>query len=127
MGKLIIQTSEAPSAIGTYSQGVKVNNLVYTSGQIPINPNSGKLIDGDFKSEVRQVLKNVDAVLKEGGSSLINAVKLTVFLVDLSNFNQVNEVFNEFFSTNPPARSAVQVSGLPMNSNIEIEGIGYVE
>ena len=127
MNKSVIQTSDAPKAIGTYSQGIQSKNLVFTSGQIPINPKTGELIIGDFKAEVHQVLTNLDSVLKGGGSSLQSAVKLTVFLTDLSYFAQVNEVFNSFFPKDPPARSALQVSALPMNARIEIEAIGYVE
>ena len=127
MDKVVIHTTEAPKAIGTYSQGIKSDNFVFTSGQIPINPKSGKLIKGDFKSEVKQVLINLNGVLKGGGSSLQQAIKLTVFLTDLSHFAQVNEVFNEFFPDNPPARSAVQVSALPMNARIEIDAVGHVK
>ena len=127
MDKVVIHTTEAPKAIGTYSQGIKSDNFVFTSGQIPINPQSGELIKGDFKSEVKQVLINLNGVLKGGGSSLQQAIKLTVFLTDLSHFAQVNEIFNEFFPENPPARSAVQVSALPMNARIEIDAVGYVE
>ena len=127
MDKVVIRTTEAPKAIGTYSQGIKSDNFVFTSGQIPINPKSGKLIKGDFKSEVKQVLINLNGVLKGGGSSLQQAIKLTVFLTDLSHFAQVNEIFNEFFPDNPPARSAVQVSALPMNARIEIDAVGHVE
>ena len=127
MDKVVIRTTEAPKAIGTYSQGIKSDNFVFTSGQIPINPQSGKLIKGDFKSEVKQVLINLNGVLKGGGSSLQQAIKLTVFLTDLSHFAQVNEIFNDFFPDNPPARSAVQVSALPMNARIEIDAVGYVE
>jgi len=127
LDKVIIHTNEAPKAIGTYSQGIKSDNFVFTSGQIPINPKSGKLIKGDFKSEVKQVLINLNGVLKGGGSSLQQAIKLTVFLTDLSHFAQVNEIFNEFFPDNPPARSAVQVSALPMNARIEIDAVGHVE
>ena len=127
MDKVVIHTNEAPKAIGTYSQGIKSNNFVFTSGQIPINPQSGELIKGDFKSEVKQVLINLNGVLKGGGSSLQQAIKLTVFLTDLSHFAQVNEIFNEFFPDNPPARSAVQVSALPMNARIEIDAVGHVE
>ena len=127
MGKVVIHTTEAPKAIGTYSQGIKSDNFVFTSGQIPINPKSGKLIKGDFKSEVKQVLINLNGVLKGGGSSLQQAIKLTVFLTDLSHFAQVNEIFNEFFPDNPPARSAVQVSALPMNARIEIDAVGHVK
>ena len=127
MDKVVIHTTEAPKAIGTYSQGIKFDNFVFTSGQIPINPQSGKLIEGDFKSEVKQVLINLNGVLKGGGSSLQQVIKLTVFLTDLSHFAQVNEIFNEFFPDNPPARSAVQVSALPMNARIEIDAVGHVE
>ncbi len=127
MDKVVIHTTEAPKAIGTYSQGIKSDNFVFTSGQIPINPQSGELIKGDFKSEVKQVLINLNGVLKGGGSSLQQAIKLTVFLTDLSHFAQVNEIFNEFFPDNPPARSAVQVSALPMNARIEIDAVGHVK
>ena len=127
MGNIVIETSDAPEAIGTYSQGIKYGNLVFTSGQIPLNPETGELINGDFKMEISQVLTNLNAVLKSGGSSLKKAIKLTVFLTDLSYFPQVNEVFSEFFSEDSPARSAVQVSALPMNAKIEIEAVGSVE
>jgi 2-iminobutanoate/2-iminopropanoate deaminase len=127
LDKVVIHTTEAPKAIGTYSQGIKSDNFVFTSGQIPINPQSGELIKGDFKSEVKQVLINLNGVLKGGGSSLQQAIKLTVFLTDLSHFAQVNEIFDEFFPDNPPARSAVQVSALPMNARIEIDAVGLVE
>jgi len=127
LDKVVIHTTEAPKAIGTYSQGIKSDNFVFTSGQIPINPQSGELIEGDFKSEVKQVLINLNGVLKGGGSSLQQAIKLTVFLTDLSHFAQVNEIFNEFFPDNPPARSAVQVSALPMNARIEIDAVGHVK
>ena len=127
MDKVVIHTTEAPKAIGTYSQGIKSDNFVFTSGQIPINPQAGELIKGDFKSEIKQVLINLNGVLKGGGSSLQQAIKLTVFLTDLSQFAQVNEIFNEFFPDDPPARSAVQVSALPMNARIEIDAVGYVK
>ena len=127
MSKTVIQTQHAPKAIGTYSQGVIFQHLVFTSGQIPINPENGKLVENDFKLEVQQVLKNLNAVLKEGGSSLKSAVKLTVFLTDLSFFPEVNEVFNDYFPNDPPARSAVQVSALPMSARIEIEAVGFIQ
>ena len=126
MSKRVIQTYNAPQAIGTYSQGIKFQNLVFTSGQIPIDPVNGELIKDDFKLEVHQVLKNLNAILKEGGSSLESVVKLTVFLTDLSFFSQVNEVFNIYFTSDPPARSAVQVSALPMNVRVEIEAVGFI-
>ena len=127
MPNKVIQTPHAPSAIGTYSQGIKIQNLVFTSGQIPINPDNGKLIIHDFKLEVSQVLKNLNAILSEGGSSLQSAVKLTVYLTNLENCPYVNEVFYEYFPKNPPARSTVQVSALPMNARVEIEAIGLIQ
>jgi len=127
LDNIVIETVDAPQAIGTYSQGIKYGNLVFTSGQIPLNPKTGELINGDFKMEISQVLTNLNAVLKSGGSSLRNTVKLTVYLTDLSYFPQVNEVFKEFFPKNPPARSAVQVSALPMDAKIEIEAVGSVQ
>ena len=120
----VVKTSNAPAAIGPYSQGIEHNNFVYTSGQIPLNPDTGKLVEGDFKKEVEQVLNNVDAVLKEGGSSLDKAIKLTVFVTDLGKFKDLNEVFKSFFGENPPARSALQVSALPLGVRVEIEAVG---
>jgi len=122
----IISTDEAPKAIGPYSQGVYHHHFVFTSGQIPLNPETGELVTGDFKAEVLQVLKNLDAVLIASNSSLKKVVKLTVFLTDLSNFPALNQVFQSFFDDPLPARSAVQVSGLPMNARVEIEAIGAI-
>ena len=122
----IINTSNAPKAIGPYSQGIYYNNFVYTSGQIPLNPQTNKLVQDDFKAEVKQVLQNIDAVLTKGGSCLKNAIKLTIFLTDLTKFSELNEVFELFFNNNPPARSTVQVSALPMDASVEIEAIGII-
>ena len=119
-----IKTDRAPQAIGAYSQGMELDELVFTSGQIGIEPNSGQLITDDFRSEVLQVLNNISAVLEAGGSNIQNAIKLTVFLIDLSNSKIVNDIFVDFFNGNYPARSVVQISALPLNANIEIEAIG---
>ena len=127
MIKEVINIKGAPQAIGTYSQAIKTENFIFTSGQIPINPQTGNLKTDDIKAEIRQVLDNLNAVLEGGGSALKSTVKLTVFVTDLGYFSEVNEVFNEYFSENPPARSAVQVSALPMGARIEIEAIGVVE
>ena len=127
MIKEVINIKGAPQAIGTYSQGIKTENFIFTSGQIPINPQTGNLKTDDIKAEIRQVLDNLNAVLEGGGSALQSTVKLTVFVTDLGYFSEVNEVFNEYFPENPPARSAVQVSALPMGARIEIEAIGIVE
>ena len=127
MIKKAINTSNAPRPIGIYSQGIIFKNIVFTSGQIPINPENNELIKDDFYLEIHQVLKNLNAVLNEGGSSLDSIIKLTIFLTDLKLFSYVNEVFCEYFSEKPPARSVVQVSALPMNARIEIEAIGFVK
>ena len=127
MNKTVIQTNNAPKSIGIYSQGIIAGEIVFVSGQIAINPDNGQLIDDNFTNEVRQVLVNLDAVLKEGGSSLNSTVKLTVFLTDFSYFSKVNEVFKTFFRSNPPARSAIEVTALPMNARVEIEAIGILE
>ena len=127
MIKEVINIKGAPQAIGTYSQGIKTENFIFTSGQIPINPQTGNLKTDDIKAEIRQVLDNLNAVLEGSGSALQSAVKLTVLVTDLGYFPEVNEVFNEYFPEKPPARSAVQVSALPMGARIEIEAIGVVE
>ena len=127
MIKEVINITGAPKAIGIYSQGIKTENFIFTSGQIPINPQTGYLKTDNIKEEIRQVLDNLNAILEEGGSTLQSTVKLTVFVTDLGYFSEVNEVFNEYFSENPPARSAVQVSALPMGARIEIEAIGIVK
>ena len=122
MSRKIIKTDKAPQAIGVYSQGVQANNLVFTSGQIPIG-SDGELIKNNFKDECVQVIKNIEAVLKASGCQLSDIVKLTVFLTDLSLFPQLNEVFKDFFINDPPARSAVEVKGLPMGARVEMEAI----
>ncbi len=119
-----VKTKNAPKAIGTYSQGSIFENLVFTSGQIAINPISGNLVTDDFLKEIDQVLENINSVLEAGGSNRDNIVKLTVFITDMSNFRFVNEAFKNFFIHDYPARSVVEVSGLPLNVNIEIEAIG---
>jgi 2-iminobutanoate/2-iminopropanoate deaminase len=121
-----ISTDKAPKAIGPYSQAVHHHHFVFTSGQIPLNPETGELVSGDFKAEVLQVLNNLDAVLTASGSSLKKVAKLTVFLTDLSKFSELNEVFNSYFDEYLPARSAVQVSALPMNARVEIEAVGTI-
>ena len=123
MGKKIISTENAPEAVGTYSQAVSFENFIFTSGQIPINPMSGKIINGAFKDGVRQVLNNIEAILLESDSSLFNILKFTVYLTDLSRFSELNEVFLETFPKDPPARSSVEVCNLPLDSDIEIDCI----
>jgi len=121
--RFIIRTATAPEAVGPYSQAVVSGDLIFTAGQIPINPASGKIVEGNFKERVRQVLKNIDNILISAGSGLDRALKLTVFLTDLSKFGELNDVFSELFQEDPPARSAVQVSQLPLGVDIEIDCI----
>ncbi|HBM4481419.1 TPA: RidA family protein [Listeria monocytogenes] len=122
MAKEIIQTSSAPKALGPYSQAVKVNGLIFTSGQLGINPETGELADGTTK-QAEQAFKNIAAVLAEAGSGLDKIIKATVFFKDLNEFKAVNEVYATFFSSDFPARSAFQVAKLPFDAAIEIEVI----
>ena len=127
LNKKIIISNNAPKALGTYSQGVSINKLLFTSGQIGIDPKSGKICQNDFLKESRQVLNNIKAILEDGGSSLDMIIKITVFLTDLTNFTDLNTVFEEFFKINPPARSTIEVSALPMGAQVEIEAIGVIK
>ncbi|EKN7724940.1 RidA family protein [Listeria monocytogenes] len=122
MAKEIIQTSSAPKALGPYSQAVKVNGLIFTSGQLGINPETGELADGTTK-QAEQAFKNIAAVLAEAGSGLDKIIKATVFFKNLNEFKAVNEVYATFFSSDFPARSAFQVAKLPLDAAIEIEVI----
>jgi len=127
MSRKVINTDKAPKAIGPYSQAIISNGFVFTSGQIPINPETGKIVATDIKSQVRQDLLNLSFVLEAAGANLKNVVKLTVFMVDLSDFSKLNEVFMEFFPEKQPARSAVQVSRLPLDVLVEIEAVATLE
>ena len=125
MKKAVI-TSAAPSAIGPYSQAIKVGNLIYTSGQIPIDPATGQFVEGGIEAQARQSLLNVQAILKEAGATMDSVVKTTVFLADMSDFAAVNAVYAEFFTEPFPARSAVAVKSLPKGALIEIEVVAEV-
>lgn len=120
-----ISTDAAPAAIGPYAQAIRVGDLLFTSGQIPLLPD-GTLLDGDVRAQTEQVLKNLQAVLEAGGASLASVVKCTCFLADMNDFAVVNEVYGSFFSSDPPARSAVEVARLPKDVRIEIEAIASV-
>jgi 2-iminobutanoate/2-iminopropanoate deaminase len=121
--KKVISTSEAPAAVGPYSQAVRVGSTVYCSGQIPLDPKTGQIISGDISAQIRRVLDNVAAVLKAEGLTFENIVKTTIFLTNLGDFQSVNEIYGSYFTSQPPARSTVQVSALPKGANIEIEVI----
>ena len=124
--KTIIQTNEAPEPIGCYSQAVRAGNTVYLSGQIPLNPETGLVVEGDFRAQVHQVFKNMQAVTKAAQGSLSDIVKLTIFLTDMSLFPVVNEIMANYFEKPYPARSSIGVAALPKNVLVEIEGIMVV-
>lgn len=121
-----ISTTKAPSAIGPYSQAIQVGNLIYTSGQIPINPATGVFAEGDIKEQARQSLLNVKAILEEAGLTMGNVVKTTVFMADMNDFADMNAVYAEFFTEPYPARSAVAVKTLPKGALVEIEVVAEV-
>ncbi|WMJ82332.1 RidA family protein [Clostridium sp. MB40-C1] len=127
MEKIIINTQNAPSAIGPYSQGVKVGNLVFTSGQIPIDPKTGELVTGDIEKAAEQVMQNLKAILEEAGTKFENVIKTTVLLSDINDFGKVNEIYGKYFTSEQPARSCFQVGKLPKDALLEIEVIAIVE
>jgi len=122
-----ISTNKAPVAIGPYAQAVVYKGLVFCSGQIPLDPESMALVDGDIKNQTRQCMNNLQALLEAAGSSFGQVIKTTIFLTDLGDFSLVNEVYGSFFSGNHPARSTVQVAALPRSAKIEIECVATIE
>ncbi len=121
--KKIISTTKAPAAIGPYSQAIEVNGTLYISGQIPLDPTTSKLVEGGIKEQTRQVLVNIGEILKEAGYNYQNVVKSTCLLANMDDFKDMNEVYAQFYSENPPARAAYGVVKLPLGSLIEIETI----
>ena len=126
MSKTIIATTDAPQAIGPYSQAVRVGNLVFLSGQIALDPATGSLVTTSFEAQVRRVFQNIQAVLKAAGADFSQVVKTTVFLKDMAKFAEMNGIYAEFFPHDPPARSAVEVARLPKDVDIEVEVIASV-
>ena len=126
MVKEIITTPNAPKAIGPYSQAVRVGNFLYLSGQIAINPETGELVTESFETQVRQIFKNIQAVLNAAGADFSHVIKTTVFLKDIGNFAEMNGIYAEYFPTDPPARSAIQAAKLPKDVDIEIEVIAFL-
>ena len=124
--KKVISTEKAPAAIGPYSQAVQVGNLVYTSGQLPIDPATGQFPEGGIKEQTRQSLKNIQAILQQDGLSMASVVKTTVFMADMAHFADMNTVYAEFFAEPFPARSAVAVKTLPKGALVEIEVIAEI-
>ena len=127
MEKHIVSTSKAPAALGPYSQAVKVGNLLFTSGSLAINSTTGEFINDDIKKATAQSLDNLKAILEEAGTTLDKVVKTVVFLKDMNDFAEMNEVYSQYFTTNPPARSCVQVAKLPKDALVEIEVIAIAE
>lgn len=126
MDRSVISTERAPAAIGPYSQAIAAGGLVFVSGQLPLDPATGELVEGDIAAMTRQIFRNIEAVLAAAGTSLDKIVKTTVFLADLADFQTMNGAYSEFFPGNPPARSTVQVARLPRDARVEIEVVALV-
>lgn len=127
MERVVVSTESAPPAIGPYSQAIAAGNLLFVSGQLPINPASGLMVQGDIGTMTRQIFANIATILAAGGSSLAKIVKTTVFLADLADFQAMNTAYAEFFPADPPARSTVQVARLPRDARIEIEVVALID
>lgn len=123
MGREIVRTEAAPAAIGPYSQGVRCGGFLFCSGQIPLDPATGKIVPGGIAEQTERVLRNLEAVLSAGGATLASVVKTTVYLVDLAEFPAMNAVYGSFFPGDPPARATVEVSKLPAGARVEIEAV----
>lgn len=126
MEKKVIKTKEAPAAIGPYSQAILANGIIYTSGQIPLDPESGEVVGGGIREQTQKVLRNLEAVLKAAGAGLNDVVKTTVFLRDMEDFTEMNSVYSLYFTGSFPARSAVQVARLPKDVMVEIEAVAFI-
>ena len=126
MRKKVIQTEKAPKAIGPYSQAIQAGNLLFLSGQLPFDPVTGEMVGGDIRKQAERVLENLKGILESQKLSMEDVVKVTIFLKDMGNFSQVNEVYATYFSSSPPARSTVGVARLPRDVEIEIEAIAIL-
>jgi 2-iminobutanoate/2-iminopropanoate deaminase len=126
MSKVIIHTNDAPAAVGPYSQAVRTGNLLFTAGQVALDPATRKLVEGDIQVQTEQVMRNLQAVLTAAGTSFAHVVKATVFLADMADFAAMNEVYGRFMMPNPPARSAFQVAALPLGAKVEIEMVAII-
>lgn len=126
MNREIIATDKAPAAIGPYSQAVRVGHFVFTAGQVPLDPATGQMVEGEIQAQTRQALTNLSAVLEAAGTSTAHVVKTTVFLADMGEFQAMNGVYAEFFPDAPPSRSAIQAAALPLGARVEIEAIAII-
>jgi len=127
MQKEAVSTSSAPAALGPYSQGIRAGSMLFISGQVAINPATGKLIDGPIADQTRQILANIGSICEAGGSRLENIVKTTIFLTNLGDFQEVNQAYGAYFKNSPPARSTIQVAALPLGACIEIEAVALID
>ena len=125
MGKRIIQTDQAPSAIGPYSQAIGIDGFLYTSGQIALNPENMEMMNGEIEEETEWVLKNIEAILKADGMRRDQVIKTTVYLTDLGEFSRMNQVYEKFFADTKPARACIQVAALPKGAKVEIDAIAH--
>ena len=126
MSKEIINTNNAPKAVGAYSQAIKANNFLFISGQIAINPDTNKIEATTIEDQTKQCLKNIDAILKEAKLTVNNLVKVSIFLKDIKTFQKVNEIYAEYIKDSKPARACMEIGNLPLNALIEIEAIAYI-
>ncbi|WP_420629264.1 RidA family protein [Candidatus Leptofilum sp.] len=124
--KTIIHTDDTPKAVGPYSQAVRTGNLLFTAGQVALDPATGKMVEGDIVAQAEQVMQNLQAVLTAAGTSFDHVVKTTVFLVDMADYAGLNEVYGRYITNNPPARSAFAVRGLPLGARVEIEMVAEI-
>lgn len=124
--KEAVYTDRAPKPVGPYSQAIKAGGFIFVSGQIPLDPSTGKLVEGSFEDKVRRVMDNIKAILEAAGASMDDIVKVTVYLSDIRLFSEFNRVYSEYFKGSPPARVVVEVSGLPLGAELEVEAIAYV-
>jgi 2-iminobutanoate/2-iminopropanoate deaminase len=126
LAKRVVYTDKAPKPVGPYSQAVLVNGWLFIAGQIPLDPATGKMVEGSFEDKARRVLENIKAIVEAAGGSLRDVVKVTVYLRDISLFERFNKVYSEYFSEEPPARVVVEVSNLPKNAEVEVEAVAYI-
>ncbi|ABM80089.1 RidA family protein [Hyperthermus butylicus] len=124
--KQVVRTDKAPAPVGPYSQAILAGGWLFISGQIPIDPSTGEMVEGSFEEKVRRVLENIKAIVEAAGGSLDDIVKVTVYLRDISRFAEFNKIYSEYFRENPPARVVVEVSNLPKNAELEVEAIAYL-
>lgn len=123
----VINSKKAPAAIGPYSQAVKVNGFLFISGQLPMDPETMEIVDGDIQQQTKQSIENIKAILEEAGLNLNNVIKTTVFIKDMEDFSKINEVYGSYFNENKPARACIEVARIPKDAGVEIEAIAIVE